>query len=80
MQRHQERPGASATAAHAPSRTVARCPQGLGSQLAALEDTGTVVLSSNAEAARFAALVPDLAALLGGAPCASRRFWLDRGA
>jgi len=38
------------------------------------------VLSSNAEAARFAALVPDLAALLGGAPCASRRFWLDRGA
>ena len=57
--------------------------QGLGSQLAALEDTGTVVLSSNAEAARFAALalVPDLAArLLGGARCASRRFWLDRGA
>jgi len=45
-------------------------PQGLGSQLAALEGAGAVVLPSNAEAARFAALalVPDLAArLLGGA-------------
>ena len=49
---------------------TAQDPQGLASQLAALENAGAVVLPSNAEAARFAALalVPDLAArLLGGA-------------
>jgi FdrA protein len=41
-------------------------PQGLASQIAALEAAGAVVLPSNAEAARFAALalVPDLAARL----------------
>jgi len=45
---------------------TAQDPQGLGSQLAALEGAGAVVLPSNAEAARFAALalVPDLAARL----------------
>ena len=47
---------------------TARDPQGLGSQVAALEGAGAVVLPSNAEAARFAALalVPDLAARLLG--------------
>jgi hypothetical protein len=50
---------------------TAQDPQGLASQLAALEGAGAVVLPSNAEAARFAALalVPDLAArLLRDAP------------
>jgi FdrA protein len=49
---------------------TAQDPQGLASQFAALEGAGAVVLPSNAEAARFAALalVPDLAPrLLGGA-------------
>jgi hypothetical protein len=49
---------------------TAQDPQGLASQIAALDGGGAVVLPSNAEAARFAALalVPDLAArLLGGA-------------
>ncbi|HEU4367871.1 MAG TPA: acyl-CoA synthetase FdrA [Methylomirabilota bacterium] len=49
---------------------TAQDPQPLAAQVAALEGAGTVVLPSNAEAARFAALalVPDLAArLLGGA-------------
>jgi len=47
---------------------TAQDPQGLASQLAALEGAGAVVLPSNAEAARFAALalVPDLAARLLG--------------
>jgi len=45
-------------------------PQRLGTQLAALEGAGAVVLPSSAEAARFAALalVPDLAARLLGDP------------
>ena len=48
-----------------------RDPQGLRGQIAALEAAGVVVLPSNAQAARFAALLlrPDLdATLLGGAP------------
>jgi FdrA protein len=47
---------------------TAQDPQGLASQIAALEAAGVVVLPSNAEAARFAALalVPDLAARLLG--------------
>jgi FdrA protein len=45
-------------------------PQRLGTQLAALEGAGAVVLPSSAEAARFAALalVPDLATRLLGDP------------
>lgn len=83
LPRRHTRPAGRSALIVVPSVVGTAQAPGAGSQLAALEDTGTVVLPSNAEAARFAALalVPDLAArLLGGARCASRRFWLDRDA